>query len=77
MITGNVGLGGQQRRREDEICFGFDVDAIIGEEFDFERSNQMFDKEAVMEEITAEQRGYALNKSNGKRSWRQSLPNKE
>jgi len=62
---------GGQRRREDEICFGLDVDAIIGEEFDFERSNQMFDKEAVMEEITAEQRGYALNKSTGQDSSRQ------
>ena len=42
-----------------------DVGSILGEEFDFERSNQMFDKEAVMEEISAEQRGYAPNKSQG------------
>ena len=39
--------------------------SILGEDFDFERSNQMFDKEAVMEEISAEQRGYAINKTNG------------
>lgn len=42
--------------KKDEVCFGSDLEQIVGKDFDFEKNLALFDKQAVWDEINNSQK---------------------